>query len=212
MSLGLTRCAVLGGLLIGFALVLSRSAGVMAETFKPAASEPATAYDHRFTSIDGKPMPLSDFRGKVLIVVNTASFCGFTDQYQGLQKVYQQFEAQGVVVIGVPSGDFGGQEYGTDQETKAFCEGALGVTFPLTTKSHVRGEQVHPFYAWAAASLGADQAPAWNFHKYLVGRDGALVGAFGTRTKPSDPAFIQAIERAVAQPQPMPLAAGAQSR
>lgn len=161
-----------------------------------------TAYDHQFMSINGKPMPLEAYRGMVLAIVNTASFCGFTDQYQGLQKLHETFEAKGVVVIGVPSGDFGGQEYGTDQETKAFCEGAFGITFPLTTKSHVRGDAAHPFYAWAASVLGAGQAPAWNFHKYIVGRDGTLVAAFGTRTKPNDPAFIKALEHEVAKTMP----------
>jgi glutathione peroxidase len=161
-----------------------------------------TAYDHQFTSIDGKPMPLEAYRGKVLAVVNTASFCGFTDQYQGLQKLHETFEAKGVVVIGVPSGDFGGQEYGTNKETKAFCEGAFGITFPLTTKSHVRGDKANTFYAWAASVLGAEQAPAWNFHKYIVGRDGNLVAAFGTRTKPTDPALTKVLEQEVAKATP----------
>jgi glutathione peroxidase len=184
----------LAGLLAMVATVFGLLTSLAAEDQKRM-----TAYDHHFTSIDGKPMPLEAYRGKVLAVVNTASFCGFTDQYQGLQKLHETFEAKGVVVIGVPSGDFGGQEYGTDQETKAFCEGAFGITFPLTTKSHVRGDAAHPFYAWAASVLGAGQAPAWNFHKYIVARDGTLVSAFGTRTKPNDPAFIKALEHEVAK-------------
>ncbi len=192
----------------GFALCVGLVAGALANTAvlaPTAAQEPnrGTAYDYRFTSIDGKPMPLAPFRGKVLVVVNTASFCGFTEQYQGLQKLHERFEARGAVVIGVPSGDFGGQEYGTDQETKAFCEGAFGITFPLTTHSHVRGDKAHPFYVWAASVLGASQAPAWNFHKYVIGRDGALVAAFGTRTKPSDAALIQTVEAELAKPQPV---------
>jgi glutathione peroxidase len=187
----------LAGLLAMVATVFGLSTSLVAQDQKRL-----TAYDHHFTSIDGKPMPLEAYRGKVLAVVNTASFCGFTDQYQGLQKLHETFEAKGVVVIGVPSGDFGGQEYGTDKETKAFCEGAFGITFPLTTQSHVRGEKAHTFYAWAASVLGVGQAPAWNFHKYIVGRDGNLVAAFGTRTKPNDPALIRALEHELAKAQP----------
>jgi glutathione peroxidase len=192
-----SRCTRLASLLAAQAVVIGLATALAAQDLKQL-----TAYDHKFTAIDGKPLPLADFRGKVLVVVNTASFCGFTDQYRGLQKLHESLEAKGVVVIGVPSGDFGGQEYGTDQETKAFCEGAFGITFPLTTKSHVRGDKAHTFYAWAASILGAGQAPAWNFHKYIVGRDGTLVGAFGTRTKPNDPALLMVLEQALAKAQP----------
>ncbi|MEQ1696232.1 MAG: glutathione peroxidase [Hyphomicrobiaceae bacterium] len=167
-----------------------------------AAAADGSAYDHTFQSIDGKPMPLSSFRGKVLLIVNTASFCGFTPQYTALQKLYETYDARGLVVVGVPSNDFGGQEPKSDAEVKAFCQGAFGITFPLTAKYHVTGREKHSFYAWAGSSLGSMNAPWWNFHKYLVGRDGKLVSSFGTRTEPQAPNVIAAIEAELAKPAP----------
>jgi glutathione peroxidase len=167
-----------------------------------AGSAPGTAYDFRFDAIDGKPMPMASFRGKVVLVVNTASMCGFTPQYKALQKLHETYEARGLVVIGVPSNDFGGQEPKSEAEVKSFCEGAFGITFPLTAKYSVRGGDKHPFYAWASDTLGAANAPWWNFHKYLVGRDGKLITAFGTRTEPGAPEVIKAIEVELAKPVP----------
>ncbi len=166
------------------------------------SAAPGSAFDFSFQSIDGKDLPLSSFRGKVLLVVNTASLCGFTDQYRALQAVYQKYEAAGLVVIGVPSNDFGGQEPKAEKDVKAFCEGAFGVTFPLTAKYPVRGSSAHPFYRWASDTLGPMNAPWWNFHKYLVGRDGKLVTAFGTRTTPDAKDVLQAIEAELAKPAP----------
>ncbi|MBX9926350.1 MAG: glutathione peroxidase [Hyphomicrobiaceae bacterium] len=164
------------------------------------AAAQGSAYDFTFQSIDGQAMPLSEFRGKALLIVNTASFCGFTEQYRALQAVYQKYEAGGLVVIGVPSNDFGGQEPKSEKDVKAFCEGAFGVTFPLTAKYPVRGAAAHPFYRWASETLGAVNGPWWNFHKYLVGRDGKLVAAFGTRTAPDAKDVINAIEAEIAKP------------
>ncbi len=182
--------------------VLSSLAAVGLFGAAEAAAADGSAYDHTFQSIDGKPMPLASFRGKVLLVVNTASFCGFTPQYSALQKVYESYEARGLVVIGVPSNDFGGQEPKSEAEVKVFCQGAFGITFPLTAKYHVVGNEKHPFYAWAASSLGAMNGPWWNFHKYLVGRDGKLVTSFGTRTEPQAPDVIAAIESELAKTAP----------
>ena len=148
-------------------------------------------------------MPLADFRGKVLLVVNTASFCGFTAQYAALQKLYEAYEAKGLVVVGVPSNDFAGQEPKSEAEVKKFCQGAYGITFPLTAKYHVVGSERHPFYGWAAQTLGAMNGPWWNFHKYLAGRDGTLVAAFGTRTEPLAPEVMTAIEAELAKPAPL---------
>ena len=139
------------------------------------------------------------YSGKVLLVVNTASFCGFTPQYKALQALYDKYEQRGLVVIGVPSNDFGGQEPKSEAEVKTFCEGAFGITFPLTAKYHVRGGERHPFYGWASDTLGSMNAPWWNFHKYLVGRDGKLVTAFGTRTEPQSSDVITAIEAELAK-------------
>ncbi len=159
-----------------------------------------TAWDFSFTSIDGKPMPLSDFRGKVLLVVNTASFCGFTKQYEALQKLNAKYEGQGFAVIGVPSNDFGAQEPKAAGEIKEFCEGMFGVTFPLADKNVVSGDAAHPFYKWAREELGWFNAPKWNFHKYLVGRDGRLVTSFFSATAPDADRLVSAVEAEIAKP------------
>jgi glutathione peroxidase len=163
------------------------------------------AYDFDFVSIDGKPMPLKSFEGRVLLVVNTASFCGFTPQYKGLQALSDAYESRGLTVIGVPSNDFGAQEPKSEAEIKTFCEGAFGITFPLTEKAVVKGADAHPFYRWALSVLGADAAPSWNFHKYLVGRDGKLIVAFGTRTEPGSKEVVSAVEAALATPVSIPV-------
>ena len=167
----------------------------------PAAADSAKslAYDFSFEAIEGGAMPLAQWRGKVLLVVNTASFCGYTPQYEGLQALWQRYSARGLVLIGVPSNDFGGQEPNSEAEILGFCKGAYNVTFPLTSKQVVSGREAHPFYRWAADRLGTGAVPKWNFHKYLVGRDGTLIGAFPTRVTPQAPELIQAIEAALAQ-------------
>jgi glutathione peroxidase len=159
-----------------------------------------TAWDFSFTSIDGKPMPLSDFRGKVLLVVNTASFCGFTKQYKALQELHAKYEGQGFAVIGVPSNDFGAQEPKAEGEIKEFCEGIFGVEFPLTGKNAVTGDAAHPFYKWAREQLGWVNAPKWNFHKYLVGRDGKLVTSFFSVTAPDADRLVSAVEAELKKP------------
>ena len=157
-----------------------------------------TAYDVTMTTIDGKPMPFSQYKGKVLLVVNTASFCGFTPQYEALEKTQTTYKDKGFTVIGVPSGDFMGQEYKTNAEIKQFCESKFGINFPMSEKSVVKGPNATPFFAWAAATLGAGEAPKWNFHKYVVGRDGKIVASFGSSTKPDAPEVTAAIEKAIA--------------
>jgi glutathione peroxidase len=162
-------------------------------TARDAAAE--TAWDFTFTSIDGEAMPLSSWKGKALLVVNTASRCGFTPQYEGLQALWERYRDRGLVVIGVPSNDFGGQEPGSAEQIKAFCRTNFAVDFPMTDKNQVVGGDAHPFYRWAAASLGAEAAPRWNFHKYLVGPDGLLVSAIPTRTDPLSEPVIAAVEK-----------------
>ena len=157
-----------------------------------------TAYKFTMTSIDGKPMPFAQYRGKVLLVVNTASFCGFTPQYEGLEALYEGYRDQGLVLVGVPSGDFKNQEYGSNKEIKQFCESKFGIRFPMTEKAGVVGPNAAPFYKWAEAKLGPDSVPKWNFHKSLVGRDGTRIAYFGSRTTPDDPALKAAIEAALA--------------
>ena len=159
-------------------------------------SQPS-AFDHEFQSIDGARMSLADWRGKVLLIVNTASFCGFTPQYEGLQKLWERYEAKGLVVIGVPSNDFGAQEPEAEARIKEFCTGAFGVTFPLTAKYEVKGAGAHPFYRWAVGALGSGAAPRWNFHKILVGRDGKAISAYPSNVTPQSAQLITAIETAL---------------
>lgn len=161
----------------------------------PAASMTAqNAHGFAFTSIEGEPMPLSKFAGKAVLVVNTASQCGFTHQYEGLQALWNRYRDRGLVVLGVPSNDFGGQEPGTEAEIKEFCEVNFNVDFPLTTKQRVSGPEAHPFYRWTGEQLGDEAKPRWNFHKYLIAPDGRLVGWFPTRTAPSSKQLIDAVE------------------
>lgn len=183
------------------AAMLAGVVGILmaAPSVSPAGAVSGSAYDFEFTSIDGKPLKLADWQGKVLLVVNTASFCGFTKQYAGLQELWSKYETAGLVVLGVPSNDFGEQEPKSEADVKAFCEGGFGVTFPLTAKQTVKGEHAHPFYKWAAAAVGPQGVPSWNFHKYLVGRDGRIVKAFSSRVTPSSAEVVDAIEAALAR-------------
>lgn len=165
----------------------------------PAAADPAaSAYDFGFTAIEGGPLPLSQFKGKTVLLVNTASQCGFTPQYEGLQALWERYRDRGFVVLGVPSNDFGGQEPGSEAEIKQFCEVNFEVDFPLTAKEHVVGDAAHPFYRWAAERLGIAAKPRWNFHKYLIDRSGKQVQSFDTRVEPNDPKLIQQVEKLLA--------------
>jgi glutathione peroxidase len=155
------------------------------------------AYDYSFTSIDGKPMPLSQFKGHPVLVVNTASRCGLTPQYEGLEKLYTDYKDKGLVVLGVPCNQFMGQEPGTEEEIKDFCETKFNVDFPMTSKNDVKGDSRHPFYAWAEEKLGEGAVPVRNFHKILIGPDGEAVQAFGPRTEPLDDSIKGAVEAAL---------------
>ena len=154
-----------------------------------------TAFDFSFPSIDGGDLPLSQWRGKPVLVVNTASFCGYTPQYKDLEAVWKRYRDKGLVVLGVPSNDFGEQEPGSAQEIKKFCEANYDVDFPLAEKQKVIGADAHPFYRWVVAELGEGAAPRWNFHKYLVSPDGQLAGAWPSAVKPTDRAVTAEIEK-----------------
>ncbi len=131
-------------------------------------------------------------------MVNTASACGLTPQYEGLEALYRKYGGQGLVVLGVPSNDFGAQEPGTAAEIKTFCETRFAVDFPMTAKQVVSGHGAHPFYRWAAVELGEAGTPKWNFHKYLIAPDGSIAGNFGSRTAPEAPEIVAAVEAALA--------------
>ena len=190
----LTRAFAALAMLTGAALMGSDTTAQGA-TPQPAGTGPAHQFS--FTSIDGAPMSMADFAGKAVLVVNTASRCGFTPQYDALQSVWETYRDRGLVVLGVPSNDFGGQEPGTEAEIKAFCETNFSVDFPMTEKQVVVGAGAHPFYRWAAEAGGPDTVPGWNFHKYLIGPDGQFVAAIPTRVSPTDPRAIETIEKAL---------------
>jgi len=156
-----------------------------------------TAYDYDFTAIDGSALPMTTFRDKVVLVVNVASKCGLTPQYDGLEKLYSAYKDRGLVVLGVPSNQFMGQEPGTNEEIATFCSTTFGIDFPMTEKVDVKGEDAHPFYKWALAEVGEPAEPVWNFHKLLVGKDGTVINVFGPRTEPQDPEVTAAIEAAL---------------
>lgn len=155
-----------------------------------AAEGEKTAYDFTFTAIDGTELPLSAWKGKSILVVNTASQCGFTDQYEGLQALWQSWQDKGLVVLGVPSNDFG-QEFGSEKAIKDFCESMFSVNFPLTERQHVKGDQAHPFFAWTDAQ-GHGQ-PRWNFYKYLIGPDGRIVDSWSSMTGPDSDDLVEAV-------------------
>ncbi len=175
--------------------ILAAAAALAATRAK--AQNAQNAYAFSFDAIDGGSLELRRFAGKPMLVVNTASRCGFTKQYAGLQDLWSRYRARGLVVIGVPANDFAGQEPGTNEEILGFCSGTYGVTFPLAGKTSVIGAAAHPFYRWAAAQRPGDQ-PRWNFHKYLIGRDGRIADVFPTSVSPTDDRVIRAVERAFA--------------
>jgi glutathione peroxidase len=177
-----------------YAILTARTEWPMPE--KPSGK---TAFDFSFKTIDGKPMPFAQYRGKALLVVNTASECGFTPQYKGLEELSRAYARRGLIVIGVPSNDFGAQEPGSDAEIAQFCETNYHTTFPLTHKEPVIGAAAHPFYKWIASELGEDHLPKWNFAKYLIGRDGSLRGLFPSKVKPESPELAKAIETELAK-------------
>ena len=156
-----------------------------------------TAYQFSFKSIDGRDLPLKAYEGKVILLVNTASHCGFTSQYKSLQALWETYKQKGLVVIAVPSSSFGDQEFDTNAEIKSFCDANYGRTFPMTDKTPVRGQKRHPFYAWAETQLGSLAKPRWNFHKYLIYRGGERVIAFPSHTTPNSPELLSAIEAAL---------------
>ena len=153
-----------------------------------------TAYDFSFNSIEGDSFNLSAYRNKVMLVVNTASFCAFTPQYMELQKIWDEYKGKGLVVIGVPSRDFGKQEYDDDKNIKKFCAVNFDINFPMTTLSKVSGHDAHPFYRWANNQVGFAGKPRWNFHKFLVAPDGKIVDWFSSVTEPSSEKMKKAIE------------------
>jgi glutathione peroxidase len=171
--------------------------GLGARTSQATGMNRVTAYAFMFKGLDGDVILLSSYAGHPLLVVNTASQCGYTPQYAGLQQVWTRYRDRGLIVLGVPSNDFGGQEPGGKSDIHATAQGTYHVTFPITEKVAVKGKDAHPFYRWAAADHSRE-APRWNFHKYLIGRNGQLKAAFPSSVEPTSPLLIAAIEQELA--------------
>jgi glutathione peroxidase len=178
-------------------LILGSLAGVTFVSPLALAAD-SNAYDFTFKAIEGGPLPLSQWRGQPILLVNTASRCGFTYQYDGLQAVYDRYRSEGLIVLGVPSDDFGGQELATEAEVKDFCEVNFSIDFPMTEITRVKGRDAHPFYQWAAESAGSMAVPRWNFHKILIDPLGRIVAGFPSNVKPEGPDVTRLIEEALA--------------
>ena len=160
---------------------------------KVYAGSSGIAYDHQFVGINGDKIKLSEYKNKVIVIVNVASRCGYTPQYKDLQMLYNEYKDRDLVVIGVPTNNFK-QEPGTNKEIKEFCETYFGITFPMTEKINVIGPNSHSFYKWAKKDFGIGAIPKWNFHKIVIGKNGKVEDTFASFTKPSSKKFIRFIE------------------
>ena len=163
---------------------------------KSIAENSGVAYDYKFNSIDGGQINLNDYKDKVIVVVNVASRCGYTPQYEDLQTLYDEYKSRGLIIIGVPTNNFK-QEPGTNNQIKDFCETNFGITFPMTEKINVIGTNSHPFFKWAKEDFGISAIPKWNFHKIIIGKNGKIQDTFASFTKPTSKKFIKLIEKLI---------------
>ncbi len=166
-----------------------------------AGASAASVYDYTLNSIDGKPTPLASFKGKVVLLVNVASRCGFTPQYTGLEALYEKYKDQGFVIVGFPANNFGSQEPGTNEEIKTFCKSKYSVTFPMMAKVSVKGDDTTPLYQYLtkSANPATEGDIKWNFTKFLVDKDGNVIARFEPKVTPEDPALVSAVEKALKQ-------------
>jgi glutathione peroxidase len=190
--------------IIGFVVFLALGAGLPAAAGAPAAAEVRPLQGAEYRQLAGKArVDLGRaYAGRVVLVVNTASKCGFTPQYEALEAMHAKYQARGFAVLGFPSNDFLGQEPGSEKQIREFCTLTYGVKFPMFEKVHVKGRDATPLYQSLRAASG--ESPAWNFHKYLVGRDGRVAASYGSRTRPDDPALLAKLEALLAAPAPAP--------
>ena len=163
---------------------------------KASANYSKLVYDFEFNGIDGNKIELSNFKNKVLVVVNVASRCGYTPQYEGLQMLWSNYKNKNLVVIGIPTNNFK-QEPANNKEIKDFCETNFGINFPMTEKISVIGKDAHPFYKWAKKNHGIAAIPKWNFHKIVIGKNGKVIDTFASFTKPTSDKFINLIEKEI---------------
>ena len=189
-------------LMFGVACMLVSNAWCQVEEGTNTMNEPKNIYAFTMKNIAGQDVCLSNYAGQVAMIVNTASKCGFTGQYEGLQKIYDKYKDKGFVILGFPANDFMGQEPGTDEQIQTFCSLKYHVTFPMFSKIAVKGKKMHPLYRYLTEKKTNPEhggAISWNFNKFLIGRDGAILNRFGTRTAPEDKDVIAAIEKALDQ-------------
>ena len=158
------------------------------------ASYEKLVYEFQFKNLNGGTLELSKFRGKVIVIVNVASHCGFTNQYSDMQNIWDKYKDKNLIMIGVPSNDFGKQEPGSSKEIKTFCETNFAINFPMTEKVIVKGSDAHPFYKWAKLNHGNSAVPKWNFHKIIIDKNGKVADTFSSITKPTSRKFIKTIE------------------
>ena len=178
----------------GAAMLATRTAAVAGQsTPSSGAVSKRTAFGFTFDALEGPSLQLADYTRRPILIVNTASLCGFTPQYAGLQQLWTKYRDRGLMMIGVPSNEFGGQEPGGVKDIKETAQHQYGVTFPITAKAVVRGPDAHPFYKWA--SLERPGTPRWNFHKFLIGRDGRIIGSFPAAVEPLDESLVALIEK-----------------
>ncbi len=190
-----TGSLILGGMAVGStSIVLATSPLLKAEI---PANQAAQIYDFTMDDIDGKPRQLSEFKGKVLMVVNTASFCGNTPQYEGLQTLYEQYREQGFTILAFPANDFGKQEPGNNKEIAEFCYTKYSLEFPLFSKITVLGDQKHPLYRYLTEQTAFQGEIKWNFQKFLIDRDGQVIARYSPKEKPLTPQIMEDIEKAL---------------
>ena len=162
---------------------------------KTMSDNTKTFFDFKINSINGEELDLSSFKGKTILLVNVASKCGFTNQYDDLQKIYNDFKEKGLIVIGIPTNQFGSQEPGSEKEIKNFCETNFNITFPMTSKYEVKGDNAHPIYIWAKNTFGKSTVPKWNFHKILINKNGEVVDTFASFTGPMSKKIINKLNQ-----------------
>ena len=164
---------------------------------KLSANYEKLAYDFQFRDLDGSPLSLSEYKGKIIVAVNVASQCGFTKQYEDMQNIWEKYQSKGIVMLGIPSNDFGNQEPGSNKDIKNFCEAKFGISFPMTEKVSVKGPKAHPFYIWAKKNYGKSAIPKWNFHKIIINRNGKVAETFSSIVNPSSKKFIKTLEKLI---------------
>lgn len=200
-----------GAVIIGGAVLIIAATAVTVRAISKEKQEPApqvtatSIHDFTMNDIDGQPVKLDKYRGQVVMIVNVASKCGLTPQYEGLEKLYDTYKESGLVILGFPANNFLRQEPGTDAEIKEFCSLNYGVSFPMFSKISVKGDDQHPLYAWLTSKQHNPEFAGdigWNFAKFLIGRDGKIIARFSPRTKPEDAELVAAVKKALEQSAP----------